>query len=340
MPEVAVAILGLSRIGTSVGLALKAHNQRPNTKNQFKITGYSGRSEHVKTAQKLSAIDQTASQIHEAVRGRDIVVMALPYAEVEAAYQMIARDLRPGVVVLDFSPLKVGPLKWAAKHLGKDAHVVGATPLLNPVHLFEPLDAPDKASADLFQNGTVLLMPGVTCIPEAIELGQDFASIVGARTQFIDPAEHDATLAATELLPNLLGLAYYLSVSGATGWGDVQRATNPSFGALTHAMFDTHPDDFVSALRDDRQALVTAIDGVLNALRQLRTALASDDRDALEAATTAAAETYEAWYNKRFHWKFDASDAKPPEAPSIMGMFLGNTLANRLRGKRGEDDGK
>lgn len=339
MPEVAVAILGLNRIGTSIGLALKQYNQRATAKHQFKITGYSGRSEHVKTAQKLGAIDQVASQPFDAVRGRDIVVMAMPYADIDAAYQAIGGDLRPGVVVLDFSPLKSSPFKSAAKHLSKDAHVMGLTPLVNPAYLFDPLDAPDKATANLFDGGTMLLMHSVSCIPQAIELGGDFAAILGARTQFIDVAEHDAMLAATDVMPNLLGLAYYTALSTATGWQDVQRNTNPAFGALTRSLFDTHPDDLVATLRDNRQDLVRVLDSVMLTLRDMRAALANDDRDALEAAATNGAESYEAWYNNRFHWKFDNGDQKPPEAPSMMSMFFGASLANRLRGKK-DGDGK
>jgi prephenate dehydrogenase len=330
--------LGLNRIGTSIGLALKQYNQRPNAKHQFKITGYSGRSEHVKTAQKLGAIDQVAGQPFDAVRGRDIVVIAMPYAEVEGVYQSITGDLRPGVVVLDFSPLKVNPFKWATKHLSKDAHVVGLTPLLNPVYLFDPLDSPEKSAANLFEGGTVLLSHSVTCIQEAISLGEDFAAILGARAQFIDPAEHDSMLAATEVLPSLLGLAYYTALSTATGWQDVQRNTNPAFGALTRSLFDTHPDDLVATLRDSRQDLTRVIDSLMLTLRDLRAALVNDDRDALEAAATEGAESYEAWYNKRFHWKFDDASQKAPETPGVMNMFFGSSLANRLRGKKDGDD--
>lgn len=338
MPEVAVAILGLNRVGASIGLALKQYNQRPNAKHQFKITGYSGRSEQIKTAQKIGAIDQVANQPFDAVRGRDIVVVTMPYAEVEATYQTIAGELRPGVVVLDFSPLKVSPFKWAAKHLSKDAHVVGLTPLLNPAFLFDPLDTPEKASANLFEGGAALLSHSVTCIQEAISLGEDFAAILGARTQFIDPAEHDSMLAATDVLPNLIGLAYYTALSNTTGWQDVQRNTNPAFGAITRTLFDTHPDDLVATLRDSRQDLTRVIDSVMLTLRDLRAALASDDRDTLEATATNGAESYESWYNRRFHWKFDDGDQKPPEAPSMMSMFFGSSLANRLRGKKDGDE--
>jgi len=73
---------------------------------------------------------------------------------------------------------------------------------------------------------------------------------------------------------------------------------------------------------------------VMLSLRDLRAALVSDDREALEAAATHAADSYEAWYNKRFHWKFDDADQKVPETPGMMSMFLGSSLANRLRSKK------
>lgn len=340
MAEVQVAILGLGRIGASIGLALKKYNGRTGAKHQFRITGYSTSSDEAKAAHKSGAIDSINNQPSDAARGKDVVVMAMPYGEVEAAYQYIAPDLRPGAVILDFSPLKQGPLKWAAKQLSRDAHMVGMTPLVNPAHLFEGANTAERASADLFDDGMILIMPSVSSIPEAIELATDFSGLLGARTQFIDPAEHDSLMAATEVLPALLGLGYYTALSRGSGWGDVQRNTNPAFGALTHHLYDTHPDDLVALLRDARGDSVRVLDSVMATLRELRTALSSDDRDTLESAATDASESYEQWYNKRYHWKFDDGNIATPEAPGMMSSLFGSFVGNRLRGGNKQDDEK
>lgn len=342
MAEVQVAILGLGRIGASVGLALKKYNSRQGAKHQFRITGYSTRGDEVKTAQKLGAVDTASGQPNDTARGKDVVVMAMPYAEVEAAYQYIAPDLRPGAVVLDFSPLKQNVLKWAAKHLNRDAHVVGMTPLVNPATIFSGVNTIDHASADLFDDGVMLVMPSVTSIPEAIELATDFGGILGARTQFIDPEEHDALMAATESAPALLGLAYYTAISRATGWSDVARTTNPNFAMLTHHLYDTHPDDLVALLRDARTDTVRVLDSMMSTLRDLRLALSSDDRDTLEAVTGEASESYEQWYNKRYHWKFDTDKLPTPEAPGIMTSLFGSFLGGRMSrgGAKSEDEKK
>jgi len=341
MAEVQVAILGLGRIGTSVGLALKKYSGRAGAKHQFRVTGYSTRSDEVKAAQKLSAVDSISSQPNDAARGKDVVVIAMPYAEVEAAYQYIAQDLRPGAVVLDFSPLKQNALKWAQKHLSTDAHMVGLTPLLNPAMLFSGVNTVDYASAELFDDGVVLVMPSVTCIPEAIELATDFGGILGARAQFIDAAEHDSLMAATEVVPALLGLGYYVALSRATGWNDVARTSNPNFATLTHTLFDTHPDDIVGQLRDSKADSVRVLDTVMATLRELRTALAADDRDTLETVSAEASESFEQWYNKRYHWKFDTDKLPTPEAPGVMTSLFGSFLGSRIsRGGKSGDNKK
>ena len=69
MAEVQVAILGLNRIGTSIGLALKKYNSRAGAKHQFRVTGYSTRNDEVKTAQKLGAVDAVSAQPSDAARG-------------------------------------------------------------------------------------------------------------------------------------------------------------------------------------------------------------------------------------------------------------------------------
>lgn len=340
MAEVQIAILGLGRIGTSIGLALKAYNERPQSKHKFRITGYDSTPDEVKTAQKLGAIDSASGQASDAARGKDIVVMALPYGEIEGAYQYISQDLRPGAVVLDFSPLKHNPLAWAAKHLGSDTHMIGLTPLVNPSKLFDGVATSDRASADLFDNGVMLVLPSVTCISEAIELATDFGGILGSRTQFMDAGEHDSLITATEIMPAVLGLGYYAALSRSAGWNDLSRATNANFGMFTHHLFDTHPDDLVGLLRDSRADSVRVLDSVMAALTQLRAALAADDRDTLEAVTTESAESYEQWYNKRYHWKFDDGKVKTPEAPGIMSSLFGSFIGGRMSGKSDKNDKK
>jgi prephenate dehydrogenase len=339
MADISIAILGLGRIGASVGLAIRRYNHRQDRAHRFHVTGYGANNTQIRDAQKLNAVDTIARDVVDAVRGKDIVIMALPYSEVQGAYQYMGQDLRAGAVVMDFSTLKQPSLAWAKKHLREGAHLIGVTPIVNPKYVFDAVDETTRASEDLFDDGALILVPSVTCIPEAIELGRDFAEVLGATSQFSDPVENDSLVSATEALPSFLGLAYYMMLYNSQGWGDVQKYTNPAFGQLTHNLFDTHPDDLRDLWMSNRDSLMRYTDELMATLRSLRRVLGDNDMAAIEAAVGGASAEYEKWYNRRLKMDWD-QEAPSTESgrPDIMSSLFGGYLANRLRGKRDGDE--
>ena len=340
MAEVSVAILGLGRLGTSIGLALKRYNDQ-GKQHQFKISGYDGTSSIAKNAQKIGAVDTTFGRPEMAAKDKDIVVIALPYADVESAYDFIAPSLRAGVVVLDSSPLCQTSLEYAKKYLSEDSHLICIKPIVNPTYLFDGADNHEKASTDYFDNGTMLLMPSVKAIKEAIELAADFGGILGMRVHYADPAEHDGLMVATEAMSSVLGTAYFYAMVNSRGWGDTQRMTNPAFAMLTHKLYDTHPDDLRDLWMNSDVGLVHHIDSTIEQLRELRTAIASKDRDAIEFVLEKSSREYEGWYNRRFNnrWQDDEQlESQAPTAGSMMGNMMGGLFGGFRRGDKNDDD--
>lgn len=331
MANVSVGILGLGRMGAAVGLALKRYNQQGGD-HTFNITGYDSRPNHVKTAQKINAVDNVTNRPHEAVKNKDIVVMALPYAEVKAAYEFIQGDLRAGVVIMDMSVLKQTSLAWADKNLPAEVHVVSMTAIVNPKYLFDGTDETERATEDYFDNGVMMVMPSVKCIPEAVNLASDFAAILGAKPHFADPAEHDALVAGTEALPAVLGVTYFHSMMQNKGWLDSQRFTNPGMGMLTRHLFDSHPDDLRDLFRDSKDDLLRHLDRMIARMTEFREALAKNDRDALESLLESTSGEYEAWINRRYNNRWQADEQINTDTPTmggVMGNMFGGFLTNR-----------
>ena len=69
---VKITLLGLDRIGLSLGLALMAH------KDKLQLTGYDELTERGKQAKKLGAVAQVAKDLPSAVREADILLLSLP----------------------------------------------------------------------------------------------------------------------------------------------------------------------------------------------------------------------------------------------------------------------
>ena len=337
MAEVSIAILGLKRVGTSLGLALKQYNKRGGD-NTFKITGYDATSKNTKAAKEMKAVDKITNRANGVARDQDIVVIVLPYGEVEGAYEMIAADMRPGAVVIDMSPLPQSSLDVAAKHLREGVHVVCAAPILGREYFFDGVDETTRASDDLFRNGTMMLMPGVKCVKEAVSLAADLSKIVGAEPNFCDAAEYQALVAGMEAFPALLGALVFYQFSNSGGWENTQQFTNPSFAMLTRHLFDTHPDDLRDLCLDSGPALLNHIDGLISNLKEARALIAEKDTVALGGVLESTSENYEQWINRRMTGQWDDSRSKQYDMvkkSSMMGNMFGSAFG---RGRGDSED--
>jgi prephenate dehydrogenase len=336
MAELAVGIIGLGRVGVSVGLALREANATPAASNHFQIIGMDSLASNESVARRLNALDKTTNDVAEAVRDKDLVVVAVPYAQAREVYRTIAHHLRAGAVIFDLGALKQPPIQWAKEFFPPEVHLIGGTAVLNPALLWDGLDDSEHARADLFEDGTMFLAPAPSASKEAVALVTRFSEILGASVHYVDPAEHDGIHAATEGLPALVALAYFRALATRSSWGDVQRLTNPSFGRATHHLLDTHPDDLHDMLIQNRESLLPQLDQLLTALHGLREVLAQNDRDALEVATTDAEARYSHWLKQRSQGKWDNMLDDTPEV-SMTGSFLsgmlGGFLAERIQGK-------
>ncbi len=337
MANVSIGILGLGRIGSSIALALKRYNASKDAHHTFDITVSDSRAGVREEAQKLGIASKIERNVFDTAENKDIVLLALPYAEVKAVYEVIGPLLRAGSVVMDTSPLKQPSLEWAGKYLRTETHMIGITPILNSKYLFEGVDDTQYAREDLFDKGTMLLMPGVSADKDAVELASDFSTLLGSTPHFLDPAEHDGLIAMTEGLPALLGVAAFYMLQHNRGWGDIQRLTNPAFGLLTHHLYDTHPDDLRDAWLHNRDNLLRSLDELTSVLRTFRQLLAENNHAALETALVNSSEEYSQWINRRYNarWEEGAESQTPTMGQFMLGSLLGKRLS---RDKNGDKD--
>lgn len=142
---------------------------------------------------------------------------------------------------------------------------------------------PEEAEIDLFHDRTVILTPEPETDASATGVVQVMWRAVGARVRTMTVEEHDRILAVTSHLPHLLSFAYVnevepamLSLAGG-GFRDFTRiaASNPS---LWEQIF-----------RLNRAPLMAALKSYRRQLRDLETAIRSEDADAVLAILESAA---------------------------------------------------
>lgn len=316
-----ITLIGLGRIGTSIGLALKRK-----TIDQLVVIGHDRSPEIGRQAQTRGAVDRAEWNLPAATENADLILLCMPLQELRQAMQEVAPNLKPGSVISDVAPLKAPVLQWAAELIPADRYFVGGSPILNPLYLHDGLTGLEAARADLFDHGLWALVPAAGPPPEALKLINDFARLVGATPFFVDAAEYDALLAGTNTLPALLAAALVRAVSTTPGWTDARKMADRTFATATAPVSFASPAALRAGALLNQASALHYLDEALEHLAHLRKAISENDSQTLDALLTEATLTREVWLKKRGEANWEAEE-KPkfetPTAGQVLGQMVG-----------------
>jgi prephenate dehydrogenase len=199
-----VAIIGTGLIGGSFGLALR--RQFPETS----LVGFS-RSGSAAQAQARGAIDEIAADLTSAVRGADLVYVALPIGATIEALGTIAKNADPRALVTDAGSTKSAVCRAADDLFRGGALFLGGHPMAG-----KEQSGIEQAEPELFLNAPYVLM-GMEATAE--RRAREFLEIVralGARPVWSDPDTHDWAVGIVSHLPQLAAVALARVVADET----------------------------------------------------------------------------------------------------------------------------
>ena len=307
MPD--VAVIGLGPMGAAVGRTVRA------ALPTIRIAGFDPDRAASRRAAEAGAIDEACASVARAVAGARLVVLATPLAAARDVLGILGRFVPAGAVVTDTCALKVPVLRWAQEHLPAGVPFVGGHPL-----------AGRTGTGGLALEGAdYCIVPGAAAPPEAVDAVVGLANAAGARPFFVDAAEHDSFVIATEYLPRIAAGAAVDAVSSAPGWRDAQRFRGAGFGeAVDAAEFD--PGDLAVAMEHAAGALASWTERLVDAMGRLR-ALTGDPMDA-----AATEELLAGLVRERRERLRPPSDGGPHlERQPLSSLLLGEWFARRDR---------
>lgn len=227
-----VALIGLGLIAGSMSHAIRAGGLAGH------VAGYARSDKTRQTAREIDLCDSVHDDIAGAVRGADLVVLAVPVGAMGEVMEQIAPHLAPGATVTDVGSVKQSVIEAVLPHLPQGVHFVPGHPLAGTEH-----SGPTSGFATLFANRWWLLTPLPDSDPDATARLDRLITAMGAKTDVMDAAHHDLVLAVTSHAPHLIaytmvGVADHLRrVSGeeviqysAAGFRDFTRiaASDPT----------------------------------------------------------------------------------------------------------------
>ena len=187
-----VALIGLGLIASSISHAMRRAGM------SAEITGHARTPETRAEAARLG-LAQVFDSASEAVRGADLVVLAVPVGAMGEVAAEIGPHLEPGATVTDVGSVKRAVIAAVAPHLPETVSFIPGHPLAGTEH-----SGPGAGFAALFDNRWLLLTPLPGTDPRAIEDLAAFWSALGARVDTMDPDHHDLVLAVTSHVPHLI----------------------------------------------------------------------------------------------------------------------------------------
>ena len=191
-----MAVIGCGLIGSSVVRAARARG----VAGEIAVSDTSA--QVLERVRALRLADEVFADSREAVRGADLVVLAMPPLAIGAAAAEISDSLAPGAVVTDVGSVKTVVAEAFAQFLQSAVFAIPGHPIAGTEN-----SGPDSGFASLFAHRFTILTPQArTDAPylAAVDRLTRFWEALGAKVETMDERHHDLVLAVTSHLPHLI----------------------------------------------------------------------------------------------------------------------------------------
>lgn len=266
-----LAIIGVGLIGGSLARALR---ERGAVKH---VVGCGRDAANLRRALELGVIDEAHHDPLEAVRGADVVVVAVTLGATGDILARIAPGLGPDTLVTDVGSAKACVVDAARQHLaGACARFVAGHPIAGGEK-----SGVDAANAALYEKHRVILTPMPENSRDALARIRLMWETVGADVFEMDAVLHDEVLAATSHLPHLLAYALVDCLVDLGKPVDVFDFAAGGFRDLTR-IASSNPAMWRDIALANRTALLSVCDRFEQTLAGLRGLLEAGDGAGLE----------------------------------------------------------
>ncbi len=261
-------VVGLGLIGGSIGRALRARG--------WFVTGRDVDERRAQRALELGAVD--ALGVDPAA---EVTFVATPVSATVAAVRE-ALAAGPGVVT------DVGGVKAGIVAEVDDPRFVGGHPMAGSEQ-----EGVDGADPEMFTGAVWVLTPTPATSDTAYASVAAVVKSLGAEVVALAPERHDALVAVVSHVPHLTAATLMrLAAARAEEHAALLRLAAGGFRDMTR-IASGHPAIWPDICAQNREAILDALDGLIDGLTRMRAMVAERDRaallDVLEAARAARA---------------------------------------------------
>lgn len=263
-----LCIIGVGLIGGSLARSLKLAGTCD------EVVGYGRNEGRLQRAVELGVIDRYETDIAAAVKGADVIVLAVPVGSMQSMFEAIAPHLDRGTVITDAGSTKASVVNAAR-------NVFGQVPVnFVPGH---PIAGTEKSGVeaavdDLYRDRRVILTPLEHTDTTAIDTVRQMWEAVGAKVELLEVEHHDEVLAATSHLPHMLAFALVDALAKLDEKAEVFRYAAGGFLDFTR-IASSDPTMWTDICLANRDALLHAMKLFSDELNDLTEAIDEGDAE-------------------------------------------------------------
>ena len=279
-----LALIGCGLMGGSFALAARQAGLVQT------IVGFSASEKTRQRARELRVIDQACASVAEAVRGADLVLLAVPVGAMRESFAAMAPALSAQTLLMDVGSTKCDVIAAAVATLGdKLSCFVPAHPIAG-----KEVAGIDHADARLYQDRRTILTPLSSNSMRHTKLAHDIWSAMGSHVSTMTAEAHDQTFAAVSHLPHLLAFAAVNALSAQPNGADFLDMAGPGFRDFSR-IAASDPAVWRDILSANRTEVLTQLAHFQTALAQLEAAMQQGDTTGLQQLIQQASDVRSGW---------------------------------------------
>ena len=258
-------IIGLGLIGGSIGLALRERG--------WYVNGDDHDQGRIDRALKLGVLDEQG--LNETA---EITFVATPVLTVADQVKRALGETTGFVT-------DVGSVKGAIAAAIDDPRFVGGHPMAG-----SELEGLDGADASMFTGAVWVLTPTSTTSDQTFAATASIVADFGADVVALHPDRHDQVVAVVSHVPHLAAATLMgLASERAEEHAALLRLAAGGFRDMTR-IASGHPGIWIDICAENRDAILSGLDGLIDGLRRMREIVRDDDRAALHERLRHARE--------------------------------------------------
>ena len=279
-----LALIGCGLMGSSFALAARQAGLVQT------IVGFSASEKTRQRARELRVIDQACTSVAEAVRGADLVLLAVPVGAMREGFAAMAPALSDQALLMDVGSTKCDVIAAAQAHLGdKLSCFVPAHPIAG-----KEVAGIDHADAQLYQDRRTILTPLSSNSMRHTKLAHDIWSALGSHVSTMTAADHDQTFAAVSHLPHLLAFAAVHALTTHPQGADYLDMAGPGFRDFSR-IAASDPSVWRDILSANRTEVLDQLAHFRASLAQFEAAMLQGDTQALQQLIQQASDVRTGW---------------------------------------------